>query len=214
MTGRTFTLLLLIGAALIGGSVAHATLVSPMPPKKLWSVAGYIFSGTVTSVRAERIPGTIVSKVVFKNLHQVKGPSLPDSAALTLEGGIVGNEFISVDGQPGFNVGQRYIVLVSKDLGSGGSHMPIIGLWQGCYSVRNDSTVWSGHGRPVVDLTPEKVTVAVPDSLRPEGKWIPDDPYEGPWRVIPERQTLGKRLREAEFLVIVRKFSESSEETR
>jgi hypothetical protein len=207
----------MIGVALEAGFVANATMVSPVAPKELFALAGYVFSGTVASVHAERMDGTIVSNVVFRDLHVVKGPSQPDSLVLTLDGGIVGNDLISVDGQPQFTIDERYIVFVSQDLGSGGYHMPVLGLWQGCYSVRNDSTVWSGGGWPVVGLTPEQVTVAVPDSLRPipEGKWMPEqNQYEGPWRIIPERQTLGKRMREAEFLEIVGKFSELSEGQR
>jgi hypothetical protein len=212
-----FISLLVVGAILVGGVEAHATMVRPFAPKELFDHAGYVFSGKVMSVRGERLDGTIVSRIVFRDLYMIKGASRSDSLTLTLEGGMADNDMIAVEGQPRFSVGQRYIVFATRDLGAEGYHRPVLGLGQGCYSVATDGTVHSGAGWPVVGLTRGTVTVAVPNSMRPvpAGQWVPEPrSQDSTLRIIPERQTLGKRMRESEFLEVVRTFSDTSEQPR
>jgi hypothetical protein len=144
-------------------------MVMPMTPRQVATHSGYIFAGTVLAIDSQRIGGTILTRVLFEDLRFGNGASQSDSIVLTLAGGTVGNDHVVIDGQPNFELESRYIVFASADLGSpGNSYMPVVGLHQGYFMVgqpRPTAVVYDALGLPVTAITPDRLTVAYPDSL-------------------------------------------------
>jgi len=219
----------LLATLMCGATAAGASMVLYMPPRDLAGHAGLIFAGTVTGSRPEKVRGTVITYVVFRDLRLAKGTATGDSVLLALEGGTVGNDLIVVTGQPNFEVGNRYVLFVLPDRGPGKNSLtPVVGLYQGYFKVERlpgsrGSIVLDGLLRPVVRISPDQVTVVMPDSLFPaairermiargnadslrEARWGLEHRNRG--GVLREPEDPGTRVSEEEFLEAVRGFSQ------
>lgn len=136
-------LVVVCGLTTTSPRTSSASVVVPMPLSYLAKHSAVIFAGTVNSIS----PGwnaqhtTIVTRIRFAGIEWVKGDSGQNSAVLSLRGGKVAGEEMGADGQPAFQLGQRYVLLLSsKELGSEhDGYYPIIGLYEGYFSIRSDT---------------------------------------------------------------------------
>jgi hypothetical protein len=128
--------------------------------------SGVIFAGTVADVRSANAPGTIVTRVTFRDLAFGKGRTPGDSLVLTERGGTVfGRTEDDVD-EPVFRPGERCIVFARAGLGTyADSYRAVVGGFQGVYYVEFDSTVLKPSirqklGMPVAGIRGEGIIVA------------------------------------------------------
>jgi hypothetical protein len=197
-------------------------VIRAMTPERLTQYSDRVFAGDVTSVTTEKAQGRILTRVVFKNLKFAKGEQAADSIRLTLEGGRVGEELVVVDGQPEFEIGLRYIVFattVGGYLGQGPFALRVVGMQQGCFRVIQAPTVTVTQvldydRRPVVQVSADKLTLVLPDSLIPprlralraERDSIshmaapPESLRRQPYKVLGEGRDPGTRVTEGAFL--------------
>jgi hypothetical protein len=205
---------------------ATALLFRLLSPLQLARYSATVFAGTAVRSHTERTSGRIITTVTFRNLRIAKG--LPvDSISLVLEGGTIGGEMVAVDGQPGFQVGDRYIVFASDSKSDQAQrwYLPVVGLYEGLFLVRRDAAtgearVFNSLGFPLVPLTPERAVVVRPDSFLPERKReqlrrmrIEGKDQRAREEAIPlwEDEDPGTRVTEEEFLEIVRGFPAEDE---
>lgn len=208
-------------------SQCSGTVVRPMSPESLTKRADLVFAGTVVGTHSETFEGTIVTTVRFAQLKFAKGTGTGDSTSLVLRGGTVGGDFIAIDGQPQFDLHERYIVFTLKDRGSAAnSFLPVVGLDQGCFRVLREggsddlAHVADMMGRPVMRLSREHVTVVsttrgdsrrrerVHGTAKAESLFAskPQRLPEGIPEIISQGADTGARLSEGEFLRIIRGF--------
>jgi len=207
--------LLAIMSLLLSAATGQATMVNSLQPRHIAATSGFVFAGTVSALRVERVKGAIVTKVVFRDLRFAKGSTKGDSLVLSLAGGSIGDEIEVVDGQPSFDLGARYVVFALADRGSpGNSFMPVVGLYQGYFRVKQGRggarVVHDFRGLPVVAMIPDRVTVACPDSLLPpnlRGRHFPSHEHKLTREVLYGSDDPGTRLTEGELLEAVRGFS-------
>jgi hypothetical protein len=206
--------------ALSVASHCEASIVREMPPQQLVHYAKLAFAGTVIDTKPERLGETIVTRVVFSDLRFAKGKAATPTLTLTLEGGRIGEEGISVSGQPGFLLGQRYIVLTTTDVGEVERELiPVVGLYQGVFRITKDgrgrSVVLDPFSRAVVRISADRLTVVLPDSLvsakyrgRVDQPERDEDRHGSPHEIVYERNDPGTRLTEEEFLNALRRLVE------
>ena len=208
----------LVCLTLLISNTANGTMVHEVSPREVAAYAGFVFAGTVASNQAHRTPATIQSTVTFVDLKFAKGGSKTDTLRLLMAGGELAGEGIVVDGQPTFQVGERYIVFALPDLGSAAnSFLPVVGLYQGYFRVvrrkGSPGLVVSSEGMYLADFGPDHLTAIFPDSL------VPHEVLEqavragafganrrGPHRYVLGSQDPGTRITEEAFLQAVRRF--------
>ncbi len=157
-----FTLIVLVSLTL-GAPSLDAISFQPKSFDELVDEAEQIFIGTVrdaTSRRADK--GAIVTDYVFGDLEVIKGDAPEPHASITMLGGTVGNESMTIAGAPDFVIGVRYLVFVA---GNGSVIFPVVGGHQGIFQVRPDpqtggSNVYDYAGRPVIGLPASKGTLS------------------------------------------------------
>jgi hypothetical protein len=182
----------------------QATTVIPVDLAHCAKRAGAIFAGTVSGMESVRLDETIVTHVDFTDVTYVKGGPRNARTRITYEGGVVGNDRVFSMGQPEFELGSRYILLVVSDFGTAKPwYIPIVGLYQGFFKVAPDSSQKVIHdwaNRPVVRVEGRHLVVV---SRRNEGQ----SHAGGLVRILPSEEDTGKRMTEAEFLREVRKLA-------
>ena len=173
-----FFLVLMVGAsAVFGTGSASATTFEPRDFDALSLEAEQIVIGTArTAVSRRSGVREIVTDYRFDNLEIVKGRVPGASLTLTLLGGTVGADSLTVVGAPTFKSGVRYLVFVS---GKCSVMFPRVGGQQGIFQLRTDkaSGVAGVHdyaGRPVKRLpgrvTKQQADVVDTDSGQPISK--------------------------------------------
>ena len=123
----------------VGGTApVRATTVVPPEFQTLVNDSDYIVHAVTTSVSAEKRTGpggvAIFTHVELQVVEVVAGTP-PAKITLELLGGRVGNEALSVEGMPRFQVGDEDILFVS---GNGRTICPLYGMMHGRYSVQKD----------------------------------------------------------------------------
>jgi hypothetical protein len=214
-------------ACLSFATQASCTLFWPVDLRACVHKAGVAFAGTVVGMRAERVPGTIVTRVTFSDVVFAKGGNDRSTLVLTMEGGVVGNKGVSADDLPEFALSRRYIVLADADLGSQGNHyQPIVYFNQGFFpllsaSAGGASFVHDRVGRPVVGFRDGHVVVlrSEKSDSAPEGKSPHSRPkHRGPSQettvggvvaaeVIGHDADTGQRLDEGQFIELIRQIA-------
>jgi hypothetical protein len=252
--------------ALIGlGAPQNATSSSvvPMDFRQIVELADLAFAGDVESVIGEWTPShsMIITKVRFANVSMAIGDIPKIGLVLSLRGGQVGSARVIVPGQPEFKLGERYVVLCRGEPNPNHSrYMPVVGLWQGVFSVEKGGAVRSYDGMPIVSMEGDRL-VAVSEKREPSevnrdiatstkvGSPAPFDsiysdardrtmipvpstpPLHGmatkadvprvkgsspsrrvrysrePVRILPRLSDPGTRMREGEFLAVIRRLS-------
>jgi hypothetical protein len=193
------TLLLL---SLIAGvrSADSLCALSSLEQQIIW--ADIIFVGTVDDVVCLRVPGSIVTRYRFRDVRYIKGIGPSDSLILVQDGGGYEGQIISVEHEPSFVAGKRYILPANRKHGLA----PIFRA-PGCsfaFNVERDSTgaapVVSGGAYQLM-MFDERHMIWV--SVRP---WQPRAPLPSFDRVVlgdnslipPPRRPLAETVRLAD----------------
>lgn len=203
------THLALLGA-LVGlfPSTLSATSVMPFSFDRLCKVSGNIFAGTVASMSESiedggRIP---VTHVRFVNVRAIKG-DIGRQVTIHLAGGTVNGRSVTLEGQPTFSKGERYIIFSVADFGSSANmFVPILGVYQGFFPLRREReagafVVHDWNGRPITRISKGSVFV-VGSSSAVHHRFM---------RVVPANEDTGRRLSEDDFIGHVRSTLESSQ---
>ena len=120
---------------------AFATTVVPPDFNQLVNESDYIIRGVVKSVTSEYRATTtgkgrkIITKVEVQVLEVVAGTPSP-TVVLEMLGGRVGNDRMTLEGAPQFNVGDEDILFVS---GNGQTIYPLVGMMHGRYPVMQEA---------------------------------------------------------------------------
>ena len=141
---------------------AAAMVVVPRDFADLVARAEQIVVGTVTDVTPQPdASGTPFTFVTLSDLSALKGDV---GATLTLRfyGGAANGVVTWISDMPTFTVGERVVLFVA---GNGQDICPLVGVWQGRFGVRFDSTrntevVESHDGRPVIGLAGRELRFA------------------------------------------------------
>jgi len=175
--------------------------------------ADIIFAGTVDRVFVDVQPSRDfpLTRVVFRDLHVVKGQSNSrDSLQITLWGGVVGDEVFREADQPEFEMGKRYVLMVSGDLGSERtSYTPVIGMNRGLFHVIKDSqgktTVRDWAHRPIARIDRNHLVVVGNAESTVEIRRVRARERSEPLiEVLGKSEDPGTRLSEDEFLSSLR----------
>lgn len=149
---KLFAALIVLGWCVLGTRTAGAISFEARDFDALAAEAEQIVIGTVAMTRSRRTgERQIVTDYGFDNLQIVKGTLPAGALTLTMLGGTVGADTLTVAGAPTFQRGIRYLVFVT---GNGSVMFPLVGGHQGIFQVRTDATtgvtrVHDYAGRPV-----------------------------------------------------------------
>lgn len=148
---------------LFGAGAAEAVSFEPKDFTALTREADQIVIGVAVAANARRTGAReIVTDYRFADLEVVKGNASGETITLTMLGGTVAAESLSVAGAPTFERGNRYLIFIA---GNGSVMFPLVGGHQGIFQIRRDaltglSRIHDYAGRNVTGL-PGKV----PESL-------------------------------------------------
>lgn len=186
MTTRQLTLACaLLGAA----SAASATSVIPLALPELSREADAIVRVKVLDSGARwgefHDAPAIVTDLELQVLEVLKGQA---PRRLTVFGGTVGDQTLSLIGQPQLRAGdEAFVFLITREQVT----CPFVGVWQGVYTVR-EGQVWR-EGAPLVDviegepafaedhergMSPRAFAAEIERALRVEGAGVRLDPIE------------------------------------
>lgn len=150
---KPFAVLFVIVCTVLGVSPAGAISFEARDFDALAIEADQIVVGTVASTSSRRTGAReIVTDFRFAELQVIKGTVADNALTLTMLGGTVGTETLTVAGAPTFKQGVRYLVFVS---GNGSVMFPLVGGDQGIFQLRTDAA--SGVSQ-VHDYAGRKVT--------------------------------------------------------
>lgn len=164
---KPFAVLSVFVCCAFGASATGAASFEPRDFDALVAEADQVVIGTAVTMSARRTgPREIVTDYRFSDLEIVKGTLLTTSLKLTMLGGTVGTDSLTVAGAPTFQRGVRYLVFVS---GNGSVMFPLVGGHQGIFQIRKDavsgtSRVHDYAGRAVTRL-PGRTARADADQL-------------------------------------------------
>ncbi|HEY0946757.1 MAG TPA: hypothetical protein VGD81_15865 [Opitutaceae bacterium] len=135
-------------AMVLAAAAALATTVRPPDFDQLVGHADTILQGEVTAVRSEWTGEgerrRIVTHVTVRIAEALVGESHAETIELTLLGGQVGAERLTVAGMPEFRVGDRDILFVQ---GNGRQLCPLVAMGYGRYLVADDP---AGGAEPII----------------------------------------------------------------
>lgn len=152
---KSIALLLVFVCGVVGAGSVVAVSFEARDFDALASEADQIIIGTAAASNSRRTGAReIVTDYRFDDLQTVKGNLASDSLTLTMLGGSVGAETLTVAGAPTFQRGIRYLVFIS---GNGSVMFPLVGGTQGIFQIRRDassgvSRVHDYTGRPLTRL--------------------------------------------------------------
>jgi hypothetical protein len=167
---KSFAVLLVLIFAVVTTNTAGAISFESRNFDALAVEADQIVIGTVASTNSRRTGAReIVTDFRFADLDVIKGAVANGTLTMTLLGGTVGTDTLTVAGAPTFHPGIRYLVFVS---GNGSVMFPLVGGDQGIFQIRKDvvsgvSRVHDYAGRALTRL-PGRADSALVDSLNPE----------------------------------------------
>lgn len=153
---NALAILLVFVSGAIGAGTAGATSFEPRNFDALTTEAEQVVIGTVNAKNSRRTGDReIVTDFRFDDLEIVKGTVVGSSLTVTMLGGTVGEESLTVAGAPTFQRGFRYLVFIS---GNGSVMFPLVGGHQGIFQMRKHaasggSKVHDYSGRPVARTT-------------------------------------------------------------
>ena len=166
---KLFAVTIVFFCCVLGAGTAGAASFEARDFDALAGEADQIVIGTVAATNSRRTGDRqIVTDYHFDDLEIVKGTVSNGSLTLTMLGGTVGADTLTVAGAPTFQRGLRYLVFVT---GNGSVMFPLVGGHQGIFQIRTDATsgvsrVHDYAGRPVIRL-PGRAANAEGDSGEP-----------------------------------------------
>jgi hypothetical protein len=159
MRGRTAVLVAGLGALALAGR-AVATSVIPMTLGEVACEADDVVHARVLDARAAWGPHlgheAIVTTVTLGEEEALKGEPV---GTLDLFGGQVGDQRMTLEGQPELRAGDEVVLFLSRRP----LECPLIGVWQGAYFIR-DGHVFR-QGRRVVDVVHGRVCLGRDNDL-------------------------------------------------
>ena len=122
----------------LGTSTVGAVSFEPRDFDALATEADQVVIGTAVATNSRRT-GTreIVTDYRFTDLEIVKGTVVTTSLTLTMLGGTVGTDTLTVAGAPTFKKGFRYLVFIA---GNGSVMFPLVGVQQGIFQIRKEAS--------------------------------------------------------------------------
>ena len=133
---KLFVTLLGFGYCLLAMQTAEATSFQAKNFSALVQEADEIVIGTVVAISARRTAAReIVTDYRLDELEIITGTVRGGSLTLTLLGGTVGTDSLTVAGAPKFEHGVRYLLFV---VGNGAVMFPLVGGHQGVFQMRKD----------------------------------------------------------------------------
>ena len=157
----------------------------------LVSESDQIVIGAAISANARRTgKREIVTDYRFSDLEIIKGTASTDAITLTMLGGTVGSESLTIAGAPTFQRGNRYLIFIT---GNGSVMFPLVGGNQGIFQIRKDeltgiSRVHDYAGRSVIRL-PGKTDAHLLDRIEAD----PADAMSEATFIDAIRVAIGKR---------------------
>ena len=135
---KPFAISILFVCNTLGPSTAGAVSFEPRDFDALAVEADQVVIGTAVATNSRRT-GTreIVTDYRFDNLEIVKGTVLTTSLTLTMLGGTVGTDTLTVAGAPTFQKGVRYLVFIA---GNNTVMFPLVGGQQGIFQIRKEAS--------------------------------------------------------------------------
>ena len=135
---KPFVVLILCVCGTLVTSTAGAVSFETRDFDALAAEADQVVIGTAVATNSRRT-GTreIVTDYRFNNLEIVKGTVLTTSLTLTMLGGTIGTEALTVAGAPTFQKGVRYLVFIA---GNGTVMFPLVGGQQGIFQIRKEAS--------------------------------------------------------------------------
>jgi hypothetical protein len=182
---------------------AGALTTGAVDLKSCVRAAGVAFAGTVSSIRAEKLDGAIVTRITFSSVVYAKGPYESHSLVLTSCGGEIDGYATTCEDEPGLQLHQRYIVLAKSDLGSRKNiYSPFVYLGEGLFALNPEKTGGPPVVHGIVGYRDGHVLVA-----RRGGGLTPEFPlYARPGVIAVEFvPDPGTRFDEKQFLDLIRK---------
>lgn len=144
---------IVLAAFLGAGQQAFATSVISPDFGSMVSRAELIFTGRVTSQRAEWREidkrRSIVTVVTFEVLDVQKGHA-GRVVELQFLGGTIGDTTLDVSMMPKFSRGARSVLFVEK---RGGQASPLVGFYHGRFFVREDDGIENHDGTALTDVS-------------------------------------------------------------
>jgi hypothetical protein len=177
----------------------HATTVIAPSFERLVGTSDYIVRATVKAITTDwrdnpDKPGErfIGSRVELTVLEVIKGTP-PSPLVLDLVGGRVGDDVLTIEGAPRFEVGQESVLFIK---GNGRQIIPLVGMMHGRYIVRRDQRtkkdeILRNSGQPL--FNEQEVTL-------PENEASP----------VPARDRNARALNSAEFSQRIRHRMQST----
>lgn len=134
---KPFAVLIVFICAVFGAGTAGAISFEARDFDALANEADQIVIGTVASTSSRRTGAReIVTDFRFADVAVIKGAVADNALTLTMLGGTVGTETLTVAGAPTFKPGIRYLVFVT---GNGSVMFPLVGGQQGIFQMRKDA---------------------------------------------------------------------------
>ena len=164
---KPFAVLLFFICVIVKAGSVAAISFEPRDFGALAAESDQIIIGTVASTNARRTGArAIVTDFRFADLNVIKGSIATPTLTVTLLGGTIGTEALTVAGAPTFQAGIRYLVFVS---GNGSVMFPLVGGPQGIFQIRKDPVSgvarvydYSGHA---LSRLPGRADTAIVDQL-------------------------------------------------
>lgn len=156
--------------------------------------ADQIVIGSAVATSARRTgPREIVTDYRFTDLEIIKGNASGETITLTMLGGTVGAESLTVAGAPTFRRGTRYLIFIA---GNGSVMFPLVGGHHGIFQIRKDgvtgvSRVHDYAGRNVTQLPGKAAEILLNRLDDDQVEAMSEDTF-----VDAIRATIGKRRRQ------------------
>lgn len=149
---KPFAVLLFFICVIVKAGSVAAISFEPRDFGALAAESDQIIIGTVASTNARRTGvREIVTDYRFDDLTVIKGSVAAPTLTVTMLGGTIGTEALTIAGAPTFQPGIRYLVFVS---GNGAVMYPLVGGPQGIFQIRKDPVSgvarvydYSGHAQ-------------------------------------------------------------------
>lgn len=135
---KSIAVLIFFVCGVLSARTTVAVSFEPRDFAALAAEADQVVIGTAVAINARRTGvREIVTDYHFTNLEIVKGTVLTTSLTLTMLGGAIGTDTLTVAGAPTFQKGVRYLVFIA---GNGTVMFPLVGGQQGIFQIRKEGT--------------------------------------------------------------------------
>ncbi|MEZ4286778.1 MAG: hypothetical protein R3A47_01235 [Polyangiales bacterium] len=152
--------------AVVGPTAARASVVLGLELEEMTDQASVAAIATVQSKKVKRLQSSIVTEWTLRVQDPLKGAAKAgEEVVMVTLGGAVDGVAMSVEGEPGFEIGERALVFAR---GTGRWHLRPVGMAQGVMRIRHidgiDRVFSANQGLSLVRRT-EKGLVNAPSAV-------------------------------------------------